>query len=86
MSDPLRTNPTNQTPASIDGDAERDAKIETLLIAGLDQYFAAHYAQAMAGGIPYTATVPFTGTATRVKVLVYDYPADRLGTVNLRLK
>jgi tetratricopeptide (TPR) repeat protein len=47
MSDPLRTNPTNQTPASIDGDAERDAKIETLLIAGLDQYFAAHYAQAI---------------------------------------
>ena len=47
MSDPLRTNPTNQSPASIDGDAERDAKIESLLIAGLDQYFASHYAQAI---------------------------------------
>ena len=47
MSDPLRTNPTNQSPASIDGDAERDAKIESLLIAGLDQYFAAHYTQAI---------------------------------------
>ena len=47
MSDPLRTNPTEQSPASIDGDAERDAKIESLLIAGLDQYFAAHYAQAI---------------------------------------
>lgn len=47
MSDPLRTNPTNHNPASIDGDAERDAKIESLLIAGLDQYFGAHYTQAI---------------------------------------
>ena len=47
MSDPLRTTPTSQTPSSTDGDAERDAKIESLLIAGLDQYFAAHYAQAI---------------------------------------
>ena len=47
MSDPLRTNPTSHSPSSADGDAERDAKIESLLIAGLDQYFAAHYAQAI---------------------------------------
>jgi tetratricopeptide (TPR) repeat protein len=47
MSDPLRTNPTNDSTPSSDGDAERDAKIESLLIAGLDQYFAAHYAQAI---------------------------------------
>jgi tetratricopeptide (TPR) repeat protein len=47
MSDPLRTNPTNESTPSTDGDAERDAKIESLLIAGLDQYFAAHYAQAI---------------------------------------
>ena len=47
MSDPLRTNPTNETAPSTDGDAERDAKIESLLIAGLDQYFAAHYTQAI---------------------------------------
>ena len=46
MSDPLRTNPIEST-ASTDGDAERDAKIETLLLAGLDQYFAADYAQAI---------------------------------------
>ena len=46
MSDPLRTNPTENT-ASTDGDAERDAKIESLLIAGLDQYFAGGYAQAI---------------------------------------
>ena len=46
MSDPLRTNPI-ESAASIDGDAERDAKIENLLLAGLDQYFAADYAQAI---------------------------------------
>ena len=47
MSDPLRTNPTNENTPSIDSDAERDAKIESLLLAGLDQYFAADYAQAI---------------------------------------
>src|SRR5688572_9116096 len=46
MSDPLRTNPIENT-ASTDGDAERDAKIESLLLAGLDQYFAGDYAQAI---------------------------------------
>ena len=46
MSDPLRTN-LNVRPPSIDGDAERDAKIESLLIGGLDHYFAADYAQAI---------------------------------------
>ena len=46
MSDPLRTNSIDNT-VSTDGDAERDAKIESLLIAGLDQYFAADYAQAI---------------------------------------
>ncbi len=46
MSDPLRTNPIDHT-ASTDGDAERDAKIENLLLAGLDQYFAADYAQSI---------------------------------------
>src|SRR5918996_3874394 len=47
MSDPLRTNDINENTPSIDGDAERDAKIESLLIAGLDQYFAADFAQAI---------------------------------------
>jgi len=46
MSDPLRTNPIENT-APIDGDAGRDAKIESLLLAGLDQYFVADYAQAI---------------------------------------
>ena len=47
MSDPLRTNPIRHNAPSTDGDAERDAKIESLLIAGLDHYFAADYAQAI---------------------------------------
>ncbi len=46
MSDPLRTN-LNARPPSIDGEAERDAKIESLLMSGLDHYFAADYAQAI---------------------------------------
>jgi hypothetical protein len=45
MSDPLRANPTSDPTSPSAGDAERDAKIESLLIAGLDQYFAAHYTQ-----------------------------------------
>lgn len=46
MSDPLRTNPFENTASTVDG-AERDAKIENLLLAGLDQYFSADYAQAI---------------------------------------
>ena len=48
MSDPLRTDPiTGHNAPSIDGDAERDAKIESLLLSGLDHYFAADYSQAI---------------------------------------
>ena len=48
MSDPLRTGLTNDHNApSIDGDAERDAKIESLLLSGLDHYFASDYDQAI---------------------------------------
>jgi tetratricopeptide (TPR) repeat protein len=46
MSDPLRTH-LNDKAASTESDAERDAKIEGLLIAGLDHYFTADYAQAI---------------------------------------
>src|SRR5687768_11627604 len=47
MSDPLRTTDINEKTPSIDSDAERDAKIESLLLSGLDQYFAADFAQAI---------------------------------------
>ena len=45
MSDPLRTD----TPGALDGasDSDRDAKIEQLLLIGLDHYFAAQYEQAI---------------------------------------
>jgi len=46
---------------------------------------ATHYARALAGGIPYTATIPVTGAPTHVKVLVYDYPADLLGATTVTL-
>jgi hypothetical protein len=43
MSEPLRT-PADPAPAS---EAERDALIEKLLLAGLDQYFDGHYEEAV---------------------------------------
>jgi tetratricopeptide (TPR) repeat protein len=45
MSDPLRMD-TSRALDAVSG-AERDAKIEQLLLAGLDHYFAAHYEQAI---------------------------------------
>jgi hypothetical protein len=48
MSDPLRTSHIKGLiPSSTDGAAERDAKIESLLLSGLDHYFASDYAQAI---------------------------------------
>jgi tetratricopeptide (TPR) repeat protein len=48
MSDSLRTKSINEhNTASIDAAAERDAKIESLLLTGLDHYFASDYAQAI---------------------------------------
>jgi tetratricopeptide (TPR) repeat protein len=44
-SDPLRTDATASTNAS--SGVERDAKIEQLLLAGLDHYFASQYDQAI---------------------------------------
>src|SRR5262245_10760648 len=45
MSEPLRTDPSNATGAASERD--RDAKIEQLLLVGLDHYFAAEYEQAI---------------------------------------
>jgi hypothetical protein len=67
------------------GDAKQNVvgRLDQQMTLGLDE---AHYAQVMKGGIPYTAVIPITGTATRVKVLVYDYPSDRLGAANVIVK
>src|SRR5206468_12085948 len=45
MSDPLRTDGSRALDAA--PDADRDAKIEQLLLAGLDHYFAGQYDQAI---------------------------------------
>src|SRR5205814_9929412 len=48
MSDPLRTDSVRDPQNDAGhGDAERDSKIEGLLLAGLDHYFSADYAQAI---------------------------------------
>src|SRR5687768_7984165 len=44
MSEPLRTAPADQGPAT---DADREALIEKLLLAGLDHYFEGRYEQAV---------------------------------------
>ena len=44
MTEPLRTAPPEQGPAT---DAEREALIERLLLAGLDHYFEGRYEQAV---------------------------------------
>jgi hypothetical protein len=44
MSDPLPTNPADAGPLS---EADRDARIEQLLLSGLDQYFAGQYERAI---------------------------------------
>jgi len=46
MSDPLRTDPLTPAPPE-QSDVERDAKIESLLLAGLDHYFASNFTQAI---------------------------------------
>src|SRR6187455_3360540 len=45
MSDPLRTESSRAIDAA--SDADRDRKIEQLLLAGLDHYFASEYEQAI---------------------------------------
>jgi hypothetical protein len=67
------------------GDAKQQVvgTLKQQMTIGLD---AAHYAKALAGGIPYTATIPVTGAPTHVKVLVYDYAADLLGAATVTLK
>ena len=45
MSDPLRTDGSRALDA--ESEADRDAKIEQLLLLGLDQYFAGQYDQAV---------------------------------------
>jgi hypothetical protein len=67
------------------GDAKQQVvgTLKQEMTLSLDDAF---YQRAMTSGIPYTATVPITGAATIVKVLVYDYGADLLGTAVVRLK
>jgi hypothetical protein len=47
---------------------------------GLDE---TRYARAIREGIPYSIDVPVTAPARFVKVLVYDYDVDRLGTTQV---
>jgi VWFA-related protein len=46
----------------------------------------ARYDQARASGIPYAANVAVSAPARRVKVIVYNYDTDRLGTAIVEVK
>src|SRR5215510_13982221 len=47
MSEPLRTDPADQAPLSEADQADRAARIEQLLLSGLDHYFGGQYEQAI---------------------------------------
>jgi VWFA-related protein len=61
------------------------------IVGGLDQHMnlsmaPALFEQAKAGGIPYTASVPVSGSVRRVKVIVYNFESDRLGVTSVAVK
>lgn len=61
------------------------------VVGRLDQHMnlnmtQALYERAKAAGIPYTATVPVSASARRVKVIVYNYESDRLGVASVSVK
>jgi len=67
------------------GDRQQD------VVGKLDQHMTlsmtpALYEQAKAGGVPYSATIPVVGQASRVKVIVFHFDSDRLGTATATIK
>ena len=44
------------------------------------------YVRVLAEGMRHTANIPVTGTARYVKVVVYDYQSDRIGSAIVRLQ
>jgi len=44
------------------------------------------YQRYLAGGIPFTARIPVRGTLQYVKVVVYDYAADLVGSVIVKVR
>ena len=58
-------------------------KIQHQLSMSLDEQ---KYQRAITDGMPYSVTIPVTGATTYVKVVVYDYESDRLGTAVVKLR
>jgi hypothetical protein len=61
------------------------------VVGRLDQHMKvsmtpALYQRARTEGIPYTAIVPLSGPARHVKVIVYDFASDRVGTAAIVVK
>ena len=69
--DPLHTGATD--PAAAESTADRDAKIEQLLLAGLDHYFAKQYDQAIN---VWTRALFFDRSHPRARAYIERAPAD----------
>jgi hypothetical protein len=67
------------------GDSRRDVAGEVLETVTLTMT-PDTYARVLKEGITHTARVETKGPARQVKVVVYDYAADRLGTVAAKVK
>jgi VWFA-related protein len=67
------------------GDAKQEVvgKIDQHMTLGMSQET---WEQAHIGGVPYSTTVPVTGQTAVVKVVVYHFDSDRLGTASVRIR
>ena len=66
-----------------DRDEKTTGMQQQRMTLGMDE---ARYTQATTTGIPYTLTLPVTARSTIVKVMVYEYASDKMGTVAVRIK
>lgn len=66
-----------------DRDEKTTGSVQQRMTLGMDE---ARYTQATTTGIPYTTTFPVSARSTIVKVMVYEYATDKMGSVAVRVK
>jgi hypothetical protein len=86
--------------ALVEADGRWEGAIDLLVLCGdskrnvvgtLDQKMTLSmnevvYKKALENGIPYTAVVPVSGSATQLKAIVYEFASDRIGTVSVPVR
>jgi hypothetical protein len=67
------------------GDKKREVvcRLDQRMTVSLSQ---AQYDQVKLSGVPYATTVPLTGPATLLKVVVFHFDSDRMGVFTMNLK